>query len=154
MKKILSVFLLLTMSFSLVACGEENKATNQTTTQTTTQATTKATTKAVEMPTIASVIEGIKYEFKDPDSVQMTDASIAVVEASTVAPYQYDSNTEYYIIGTVRAKNSFGGYAEPQAYIIHYKNGRYEIVGEYNDYDWAMQNTFNELGCGPSRALH
>lgn len=145
MKKIFLIFLLLTMSFSLIACGEENKTTDQTTTQ--------ATTKASYMPTLESVIEGIKYEFKDPDSVQLTNASISAVKATTVAPYQYDSNTEYYIIGTVRAKNSFGGYAEPQAYIIHYKNGSYRIVGEYNDYDWAMQKAFNELGCGPSRAL-
>lgn len=149
MKKFFSIFLLWTMCLSLVACGNESESADQTTTRITTQ----ATTQAIETPTIESVIEGIKYEFKDPDSVQLTDASISAVSATTVEYGVYDRNTEFYIIGTVRAKNGFGGYAEPQAYIIHYKNGRYKIVGEYNDYSWASQKVFNELGCGPSRAL-
>ena len=153
MKKVLSVFLLLTMCFSLAACGDGNEATTQTTTQTTIQTTT-ASLHPSNYPTIESVVNGIKYEFKDPDSVQLTDASIAVVKSTTSEPYKYEYDTEYYIIGTVRAKNSFGGYGEPQAYIIHCKKGRYTIVGEYNDYSWAMQGVFNELGCGMSSALH
>ena len=153
MKKIISMIMLVTICLSLVACGNENDGTTHTTTQTIAQVTTRVTTQASKKPTIESVVEGIKYEFKDPDSVQLTNASISAVSATTESYGVYDEKTEFYIIGTIRAKNSFGGYAEPQAYIIHYKNGRYKIVGEYNDYDWAMQNAFNELGCGPSMRL-
>ncbi|MBQ7322697.1 MAG: hypothetical protein IJW99_11415 [Clostridia bacterium] len=152
MKRVLSVFLLLALCLALASCGDGNETATQATTRTTTHATTSS--RPANYPTIESVVEGIKYEFKDPDSVQLTDASIAVVKSTTSEPYKYENNTEYYIIGTVRAKNSFGGYGEPQAYIIHCKNGRYTIVGEYNDYSWAMQGAFNELGCGPSSALH
>ena len=97
------------------------------------------------VPTVNDVVNGIKNEFKDPDSVQLSDASIARVMNG-----DEESQTEFYVIGTVRAKNGFGGYGEPQAYVIHCDNGRYKIVEEYNDASYAAQKKFNELGCGAS----
>ncbi len=120
MKKFAVMLLALLMCVSLCACGGEPVS---------------------QIPTVDDVIEGIKYEFKDPDSVQMSDVHIAEVEGG---------DNEYYVIGTVRAKNSFGGYANPVMYIIHCDNGSYEIEGEYNDASYMMQNAFNDLGCGAS----
>ena len=130
MKKTLSLIMALVMCLSLCACGG---------------ASTQETEPKSKTPTVQSTIDGIKNEFKDPDSVQMSDVHIARVKVDGE-----ESQTEFYIIGTVRAKNSFGGYGDPQAYIIHCDNGKYEIIGEYNDASYAMQKTFNELGCGAS----
>ena len=128
MKKALALLLALVLCLSLCACGGNS---------------TQGTEPKSQTPTVASTIAGIKDEFKDPDSVQMSDVSIASVKVDGE-----ESKTEFYIIGTIRAKNSFGGYGEPQAYIIHCDNGKYEIVGEYNDASFAIQKTFNDLGCG------
>lgn len=138
MKKILALLLALVMCLSIVACGSDNGTNTDNDTLTETSKT----------PTVEDVVNGIKYEFKDPDSVKMSDAHIARVKIGDT-----ESKTEFYVIGTIRAKNSFGGYGEPQAYIIHCKNGKYEIVGEYNDASYMMQNTFNKLGCGPSWSI-
>ena len=130
MKKTISLLLALVLCLSLCACGGASE---------------QETEPKSKTPTVQSTIDGIKNEFKDPDSVQMSDVYIARVKVDSE-----ESQTEFYIIGTVRAKNSFGGYGDPQAYIIHCYNGKYEIVGEYNDASYAMQKTFNELGCGAS----
>ena len=128
MKKVISLLLALAMCLSLCACGGND--------------TQEAEAKT---PTVESVVDGIKNEFKDPDSVQMSDVHIASVKTDNG-----ESKTEFYIIGTIRAKNSFGGYGNPQAYIIHCNNGKYKIIDEYNDASYAMQKTFNDLGCGAS----
>lgn len=141
MKKVLSLILAIVLCLSLCACGDSNKDTTETT-----QAA--AETKKKNEPTVASVTEGIKNNFKDPDSVQITEGSWARVKDGDT-----ESDNEFYIICTVRAKNSFGGYADPQAYIIHCKNGNYKIVEEYNDYASLTQKKFNELGCGLSMGL-
>lgn len=135
MKRAISLILALIMCLSLCACGENGNAGSETEVQSKT-------------PTIESIVDGIKNEFKDPESVQLSDAHIARVKNG-----DEESETEFYVIGTIRAKNSFGGYGEPQAYIIHCESGNYEIVGEYNDASYAMQKTFNELGCGASWGL-
>lgn len=132
MKRLFALLLAFVMCFSLCACGDKTKA----------EVETEPVSKT---PTVAEIVEGIKYEFKDPDSVQMSDVHIAKVE---------DSENEYYAIGTVRAKNSFGGYGDPQAYVIHCDNGSYEIVGEYNDASYMIQNAFNELGCGANWVIN
>jgi len=132
MKRLFALLLAFVMCFSLCACGDK----------TTTEAETEPVSKT---PTVAEIVAGIKYEFKDPDSVQMSDVHIAKVE---------DSENEYYAIGTVRAKNSFGGYGDPETYVIHCDNGSYKIVGEYNDASYMMQNAFNELGCGASWGIN
>lgn len=132
MKRLIALLLAFVMCFSLCACGDKTKA----------EVETEPVSKT---PTVAEIVEGIKYEFKDPDSVQMSDVHIAKVE---------DSENEYYAIGTVRAKNSFGGYGDPQAYVIHCDNGSYEIVGEYNDASYMIQNAFNELGCGANWVIN
>ena len=133
MKKALSILLVLVICLSLCACGEGS---------------TNGTEPKNTTPTVESIVAGIKYEFKDPDSVQMTDVHIARVKVDGG-----ESKTEFYAIGTVRAKNSFGGYADPVIYIIHCDNGRYEIVGEYTDASYMMQTKFNELGCGASWSI-
>lgn len=130
MKRLIALLLAFVMCFSLCACGSKSE----------TEAEVEVETEPVsKTPTVAEIVEGIKFEFKDPDSVQMSDVHIAKVE---------DSENEYYAIGTVRAKNSFGGYGDPETYVIHCDNGSYEIVGEYNDASYMIQNAFNELGCG------
>ncbi len=137
MKKILVILLALAIMFAVCSCG--NMDTN-----------TETTVKKSKTPTIQDIVNGIKYEFKDPESVQMSDVHIAQVEDSNG---EYIDG-EYYVIGKVHAKNSFGGYGNPIAYIIHCDNGRYKIVGKYTD-DWVtMQGTFNDLGCGPSWSLY
>lgn len=119
----------------LCACSSTQDSTEAAPTQ------TEETAPVSKTPTVADIVEGIKFEFKDPDSVQMSDVHIAKVK---------DSENEYYAIGTVRAKNSFGGYADPVVYIIHCDNGSYKIEGTYTDASYMMQNQFNALGCGPS----
>lgn len=133
MKKALSIILALVLCLYLCACGGNDSPKTE----------EKSTT-----PTVESIIAGIKNEFKDPDSVQMTDVHIARVKVGGE-----ESKTEFYAIGTVRAKNSFGGYADPKTYIIHCNNGRYEMVGEYTDASYMMQTKFNELGCGASWSI-
>lgn len=133
MKKTLVYLLALAMCLSLCACGGNNNPKTE----------AKSTT-----PTVESIIAGIKNEFKDPDSVQMSDVHIARVKVG-----DEESKTEFYIIGDVRAKNSFGGYVDPVTYIIHCDNGRYEIVGKYTDASYMMQAKFNELGCGASWSI-
>ncbi len=141
MKKLISMMLVLVLCLSLCACGGSGGNNIPETTQAPTVAKPKT-------PTVASVVEGIKNEFKDPDSVQITDGSWAYVEKDGEKV-----ENEFYIICTVRAKNSFGGYANPQAYVIHCKNSNYRIVEEYNDYAFMTQKKFNELGCGASMGL-
>ena len=160
MKKIIAMLLVLVMCLSICACNSEsgtntdntnNDETNTDNTnnnETNTDNTNNNETNTSKIPTVEDVVNGIKYEFKDPDSVQMSDAHIASVKKGDV-----ESDTEFYVIGTIRAKNSFGGYGDPQAYIIHCNNGKYKIVGEYNDASYMMQKTFNELGCGASWSI-
>lgn len=133
MKKLMALFLALVLCLSLGACGGNDSS------KTETESTT---------PTVESIIAGIKYKFKDPDSVQMNDVHIARVKVG-----DEESKTEFYIIGDVRAKNSFGGYVDPVTYIIHCDNGRYEIVGKYTDASYMMQEKFNKLGCGASWSI-
>lgn len=135
MKKTLSLILVLLMCLSLCACSE--KAEN----------TAEEDTKIV--PTVETVAEGIKNEFKDPESVQVSDGSWAYVKEDGE-----EVGNEFYVICTVRAKNSFGGYANPQAYVVHFKNGNYKLVEEYNDESFKTQVKFNELGCGAQFGLH
>lgn len=127
---------------SLCACGDGSAEDTQASTLESTEAKSKT-------PTVESVVEGIKNEFKDPDSVQVSDGSWARVKNG-----DEESDTEFYIICTVRAKNSFGGYADPQAYVIHCKNGNYRIVEEYNDYAFRTKVKFDELGCGLPQTLY
>ena len=134
MKKVVAFLLVLVLCLSLCACGDKAEVE--------VEAVVEPVSKT---PTVAEIVEGIKYEFKDPDSVQMSDVHIAKVE---------DSENEYYAIGTVRAKNSFGGYGDPETYVIHCDNGSYEIVGEYNDASYMIQNAFNELGCGANWVIN
>jgi len=134
MKKVVAFLLVLVLCLSLCACGDKAEVE--------VEAEVEPVSKT---PTVAEIVEGIKYEFKDPDSVQMSDVHIAKVE---------DSENEYYAIGTVRAKNSFGGYGDPETYVIHCDNGSYEIVGEYNDASYMIQNAFNELGCGANWVIN
>ena len=135
MKKTLSLIFALLMCLSLCACSEKAESTQG------------EPTKVV--PTVDTVAEGIKNEFKDPDSVQVSDGSWAYVKVDGE-----EVGDELYVICTVRAKNSFGGYANPQAYVIHYKNGNYKIVEEYNDESFMTQKKYNELGCGAQFGLH
>ena len=134
MKKVVAFLLVLVLCLSLCAGGDKAEVE--------VEAEVEPVSKT---PTVAEIVEGIKYEFKDPDSVQMSDVHIAKVE---------DSENEYYAIGTVRAKNSFGGYGDPETYVIHCDNGSYEIVGEYNDASYMIQNAFNELGCGANWVIN
>ena len=143
MKKLMLFILSVVMVFSLCACGG---GTNNTSTE---KEETPIVEEKPQKPTIESVVEGIKNDFKDPDSVQVSDGSWARVKNG-----DEESETEFYIICTVRAKNSMGGYGEPQAYIIHCNNGNYRIVEEYNDESFYTQKKFNELGCGNSMMLH
>jgi len=92
--------------------------------------------------------DGIKDEFKDPDSVQVSEGDYAYMKDGDDVDY-----SEFYVIATVRAKNSFGGYGDPTNYIIHYRNGKYSIEGEYNDKLLYDQKKFNELGCYMSLSL-
>lgn len=55
----------------------------------------------------SSTIAGIRDEFKGSYSVQMSDVHIDSVKVDGE-----ESNTEFYIIGTIRAENSFGGYGD------------------------------------------
>ena len=136
MKKIIALSLVIVLCFAFAACGNKNEFGNNN--------TTESTTAAPQVPTVADVVNGIKYEFKDPDSVQMSDVGIARVKNNGI-----ESTTEFYIIGTVRAKNGFGGYADPQAYVIHCNNGSYRIVEEFNDASYMKQRYFTDHGCGP-----
>lgn len=131
MKKVLSILLVFAMCLTLCACGGKKETEPKNTT-----------------PTVESIVAGIKNEFKDPDSVQMSDVHIARVMVDGE-----ESKTEFYIIGDVRAKNSFGGYVDPETYIIHCDNGKYKIVGKYTDASYMMQAKFNELGCGASWSI-
>lgn len=142
MKKMISLIMVLMLCLGLCACN--SSADNDT--PETTQAPTETKPKT---PTVESVIEGIKNEFKDPDSVQITEGSWARVKDG-----DKESDTEFYIICTVRAKNSFGGYADPQEYVIHCKNDNYRIVEEYSGWPGQTQKKFNELGCGLSQGLY
>ncbi|MGO5166628.1 MULTISPECIES: hypothetical protein [unclassified Candidatus Paralachnospira] len=130
MKRIISVVLVLIMTMSLVACGGK------------TSSSTK--TEKDYTPTYESVVEGIKNEFKDPDSVQLSDASYADVK---------DAENEWLIIGTVRAKNSFGGYGDPQAYVISCKGSTYKIVEEFNDASYMDNKYFVDHGCNAAMSL-
>ena len=122
MKKIISLFAVLLACFCICSCNGENETNNTSASSTTsTTNTTAATKEEPKTPTVAEIVNGIKYNFKDPDSVILSDASIAPVKKDGV-----ESKTEFYVIGTIRAKNSFGGYGNPQAYIIHCDNGRYK----------------------------
>ena len=144
MKKIISVLLTALMCFSVSACGEKEN-------DNTSVNTDKIETESVSYePTIESVTEGIKNQFKDPDSVQISE------EDAVWAPVMEDgerSKTEFYIICTVRAKNSFGGYGEPQAYVIHCNYDSYEIVEEYNDYSFMSNKKLSEYGCDVIQGL-
>lgn len=143
MKKIMLFVLTAVMLLSFCACGSGTSDTSAETKE------TPIVEEEYTKPTIESVVEGIKDNFKDPDSVQVSDGSWAKVKNG-----DEESETEFYIICTVRAKNSYGGYGEPQAYVIHCNNGNYRIVEEYNDKPFYTQKKFDELGCGTSMMLH
>ena len=145
MKKIISLFIVVLACFCICACNNEA---NNTSASSTTTVDTTAAKEEPKTPTVAEIVNGIKYDFKDPDSVRLSDAHIARVKKDGV-----ESKTEFYVIGTIHAKNSFGGYGNPQAYIIHCNNGKYKIVDEYNDESYMMQRTFNALGCGASWSI-
>ena len=141
----MTLLFLAILCLALVACGGSEEGTPETTEETTEETTVE---KISYEPTIASVIEGIKNNFKDPDSVQVSDGCWAPVLVNGER-----SETEFYIICTVRAKNSFGGYADPQAYVIHSLNGNYSIVKEYNDYDFLQNKALQNLGCDSAQGL-
>ena len=150
MKKALFLILALVMCLSLCACSDasNNNDTPEETQKETAEITQAATKPSSNRPTVESVVNGIKYEFKDPDSVQVSDVAWAYVEKDG-----QEMKNEFYIICTVRAKNSFGGYADPQAYVIHCKDRNYRIVEEYNDFSYKRQIKFDELGCGTCKGL-
>ena len=146
MKRAVSMILALVLCLSLCACGSTND--NLETTQVIIPETTVAYIPEPRRPTIESVVQGIKYEFKDPSSVMISEGTWAYVEVNGE-----EVTDEFYIICTVHAKNGFGGYADPQAYIVRYRYGSYKIIGEYNDASYNRQLKFNELGCGAGRYL-
>lgn len=146
MKKILVMMLVAVMCLAFVACNS---------TEPVEETESVETVDLIEeetisyKPTVESVTEGIKDNFKDPDSVQVSDGTWAAVMDG-----DKPSETEFYIICTVRAKNSFGGYAEPQAYVIHSNYGNYRIVEEYNDYSFRTKVKLDEYGCDLPQGLY
>ena len=138
MKKIVAMILAFVMCLSLCACGGGNN-----TPETEAPTETSSSSAIAGMPNFSAedVANAIKYEFKDPESVYLSDAWAAAVKHD-----EEISNTEFYIIATVHAKNSFGGYADPKTYLMYWKSGSCSIVGEHISNDMP-QKKFSELGC-------
>lgn len=96
------------------------------------------------IPSKKSVANGIKASFKDPDSVEVIDGYYAPVMDGVE-----ESDSEFYVIATVRAKNGFGGYGDPTEYIIKCNGLLYGIERERTSFIPSIsQSEFDDLGCG------
>lgn len=125
MKRIIAFIILLCICLSLCACGEESANSVADNIPQTTQVTTRPKYK----PNKEDLVEAIKDNFKDPDSVQVVDG----YWAWSREPDELNDG-EYRIICTIRAKNSFGGYGNPESYDIYGGRGYYHIAGQKSVY--------------------
>ena len=126
MKKIVVFIVLFCVCLSISACGAGSNSAPVNSDSNSTQEHTPY------IPNKEDLREGIKDYFNDPDSVQIGDC----YWAWRYPPKEDDITGEYieghyYILCTVRAKNSFGGYPEPKTYSISGKEGKYEMEREW-----------------------
>ena len=140
MKKIVVFIALFCICLSISACsaGSNSAPTHPTHSDSnSTQVHTPYT------PNKQDLREGIKDNFKDPDSVQIGDCYWA-----WKAPPEGYKKGYYYILCTVRAKNGFGGYAEPKTYSVAGVEGEYELQREWGAYsDEQIKSYFDYHGC-------
>ena len=93
MRKLVSIIVLLCICLSLCACGSSSNSSSANGQSNITQEPTHYT------PNKQDLLEGIKYDFKDPDSVQKSDC----YWAWQLTPNE-DREGKYYILCTIRSK--------------------------------------------------
>lgn len=83
--------------------------------------------------TRSSIVDDIKSDFKDPQSVSIESARFVILNEPKNGVYSLPM--EYVVVATVRATNSFGGYVSDTYLITGNIGGRAKLNGKYTGID-------------------